>query len=406
MYSQSYDEYVKRGNEYRSKEQYEKAIIEYNNALKVNSRHADAFFERGIVKAYLNDMAGAVQDVKEGLNLNPSVDKYYLLAVYQQYLPDSGMDILFSLNKAIELNSVEKALDDSELYAFRGRVQSNRFENFESALEDYTTAIEHASAYEIGALYEERAQIKKLIMDYNGALMDFNKAIDAIPLYKKEAFSSNIIHSNTYYQRGALHMKLNNYRFAIIDFTTAIQYSPQTHLYFSRAKAKHSHFDYKGALADYDKYMSINSNNADAYFQRGNVKMDIKDYTGAIRDFTKSIDIEKDSYTYANRGLAKEYMDDFRGAINDYNQAVSIDSDKAIFYSFRAGAKLSMKDYVGAIQDFDIAIKKDAEYSYSYEYRGLAKIRLGRINEGCLDLSRAGELGSKSAYDLIKKYCR
>ncbi len=41
----------------------------------------------------------------------------------------------------------------------------------------------------------------------------------------------------------------------------------------------------------------------------------------------------------------------------------------------------------------------------AYYNRGLAKIQLGQIDGGCLDLSKAGELGADKAYDLIKKYC-
>ena len=42
----------------------------------------------------------------------------------------------------------------------------------------------------------------------------------------------------------------------------------------------------------------------------------------------------------------------------------------------------------------------------AYYYRGLAKIILHQKDNGCLDLSKAGELGFYQAYDEIKKYCK
>jgi hypothetical protein len=36
----------------------------------------------------------------------------------------------------------------------------------------------------------------------------------------------------------------------------------------------------------------------------------------------------------------------------------------------------------------------------------MTKILLGLTNSGCLDLSKAGELGYKEAYEMIKKYCK
>jgi len=37
--------------------------------------------------------------------------------------------------------------------------------------------------------------------------------------------------------------------------------------------------------------------------------------------------------------------------------------------------------------------------------RGTAKIGLGRKNNGCLDLSKAGELDFALAYKAIKEFC-
>jgi len=44
-------------------------------------------------------------------------------------------------------------------------------------------------------------------------------------------------------------------------------------------------------------------------------------------------------------------------------------------------------------------------YTDAYYGRGLAKIRLGQKDDGCLDLSKAGELGHAEAYEAIKENC-
>ena len=41
----------------------------------------------------------------------------------------------------------------------------------------------------------------------------------------------------------------------------------------------------------------------------------------------------------------------------------------------------------------------------AYWRRGTAKIRLGLKESGCLDFSKAGELGEQEAYNEINKYC-
>ena len=68
--------------------------------------------------------------------------------------------------------------------------------------------------------------------------------------------------------------------------------------------------------------------------------------------------------------------------------------------------KYNKGDYSGAIQDFNKAIELDPNDAEAYGGRGLAKILLGQKDSGCLDLSKAGELGYMDAYDVIKKHCQ
>jgi lipoprotein NlpI len=63
-------------------------------------------------------------------------------------------------------------------------------------------------------------------------------------------------------------------------------------------------------------------------------------------------------------------------------------------------------NYKDAIEDFNIVIKNDSTISAAFLKRGLAKINLKKKNEGCIDLTRAGELGNIYAYEEIQKHCR
>ena len=50
-----------------------------------------------------------------------------------------------------------------------------------------------------------------------------------------------------------------------------------------------------------------------------------------------------------------------------------------------------------------IGINKEADNSYYF--RGLSKIKIGQKEEGCKDLSKAGELGKSEAYKAISHNC-
>jgi len=58
------------------------------------------------------------------------------------------------------------------------------------------------------------------------------------------------------------------------------------------------------------------------------------------------------------------------------------------------------------LDDFNECIKINNNYALPFYQRGLLRIGLGQQDTGCKDLSIAGELGLKEAYDAINKYCQ
>ena len=114
-------------------------------------------------------------------------------------------------------------------------------------------------------------------------------------------------------------------------------------------------------------------------------------------------------------------MDDNRGAISDYDQAIimysgAYESSKGknqIYfqklidtYITRGLAKAEIKKWDEAIADYNTVIKMKPDYATAFHLKGLSEIGKGDLDNGCLDLSRAGELGSIDAYEDIKLHCK
>jgi len=67
--------------------------------------------------------------------------------------------------------------------------------------------------------------------------------------------------------------------------------------------------------------------------------------------------------------------------------------NKAEEYFYSGVEKANSGVYEGAIEDYNKAIEINPSYAKAYYNRGVAKIGLGQKYSGCLDLSRARELG-------------
>lgn len=180
--------------------------------------------------------------------------------------------------------------------------------------------------------------------------------------------------------------------------------------------------DYSGAIIDFDRAIELNPVFIQAYQNRGYAKANLQDFMGAIADYNKVLEIkdndanyhnDRNNGIYSNRGVAKYNLQDYRGAIDDFSKAILI-WDNAADRIYRANAKFQIEDFYGVVSDCDFIIedslfnRRFSKYDKNdaYYWRGLAKIELGRKESGCLDLSKAGELGLKEAYDAIKKYCQ
>src|SRR4030042_1179320 len=149
------------------------------------------------------------------------------------------------------------------------------------------------------------------------------------------------------------------------------------------------------------------SQTAEEFYNRGNAKVGLQRYRWAIEDYTKALELDPEyAMAYYNRGAAKYGIQDYKGAITDYTRAIELDPEYAMAYYNRGLAKGKLQDYLGAISDYTRAIEIDPEAAEAYLNRGLTKIGLGLKNSGCLDLSKAGELGLAVAYEVIKEHCQ
>src|SRR5947208_2821454 len=114
---------------------------------------------------------------------------------------------------------------------------------------------------------------------------------------------------------------------AMTDFNRAIDLNPKDDApYYNRAQARRMKNDTAGAIADYTRAIELGSTNPAAYNNRGNARAENKDRDGAIADYTRAIELKPDyARAYYNRAVAKKDKGDANGAAEDFKRARQLD---------------------------------------------------------------------------------
>ncbi len=212
--------------------------------------------------------------------------------------------------------------------------------------------------------------------------------------------SKNILNPLELYERGKAKDENSDYDGAIIDFTKAIELdSEYIDAYRGRASARIWINDYEGVVDDYTKIIELNFDDIDAYRSRGYAKASLKDYKGALEDFNKTIELDNESKVYSSRGRMKKYLLDFDEALKDFNIAIEKFPEDDSSYFGRGELKYEIEDYLGAIEDFNKYIELKPNRVLGYHKRGDCKLKIYDYN-GAIDDYSIVIQNRQNRYDL------
>ena len=162
----------------------------------------------------------------------------------------------------------------------------------------------------------------------------------------------------------------------------------------------------------------------------------VKQYTNAVNTYTSAIQaLPTNPFVYLNRAVTQAEMIDFISSIDNAYQRISIESDPARQLHNRttrtynydeaiADLTKAIKLYAGfayayynranllalsgklpeAFEDYTKAIELNPNFAEAYYNRGLIQIYMKDTRKGCLDISKAGELGIEEAYAVLNEY--
>lgn len=428
--------YFNRALMYYEQQKYREAMSDLNRVLRDEPGNALTLYNRGLIMAQLGDYEGALADLDRVININPD----NVLAHFNRasVLIELGMyrDALEDYDRAIELYP-----DFAKAYMNRSYVK-NLLGMQKESREDYRTAQRKVAEYRAKNASDDmsmadttRKYSSLLAFDADFAKKDFNdemlqhRDVDIklrpmfrfVPSDSREDRNYTISHvyENPLLQRFEDSLPVG----MTIDNTGAVKCTGD----FSKLRtdglsaAQREFLDaledsrdrqYNSAQAHYDNAVSAQPATdvellyrAFYYMNRGVLRADMIEFISTIESNVQSLSMDDSGNTRARvkDQVTRHY--DYSEAIADLLEAYAIAGDIPYISYNLANLYCLSSDFVKAIENYTEAIAAFPYLGDAYFNRGLVQIYLKDKEKGCIDLSRAGELGVGDAYGIIKKFC-
>jgi tetratricopeptide (TPR) repeat protein len=208
-----------------------------------------------------------------------------------------------------------------------------------------------------------------------------------------------------YEERGVAFRLLSRYDDALADFNRAIELDPEDAWAISlRGAIYHDLGHYDEAFADASRAVELRPKSAQYITSRGEVRMHLDQYDDALADFSRAIELNpKYARAFAHRGDLHKYLRHYEESLADYNRAIELAPKEDWIMVGRAGTYHDLGRYDDALAELSRAIELDPKYARAFARRGDVHRHLGHYEESLADYNRAIELAPDNVQNISQR---
>lgn len=356
--------YVYRGLTYKKQRILDKAIDDYTQSINLSANNPQAqasiLYNRGLAYSDLGKIKNSVDDFTQVINITKDkdlkADAYYQRGfIYSEKGSILGKDNY--IQKAINDFSETIKIKPSYLGAYvqRGIIYNSYSGDVLKATNDFMKAVRLKPNKDADD-YWNMGSARSAIGDLQGALINFNKAISLSPTY-----------SRAYSSRAGIRYLLGDNKGANADVKEAIKNMEQKRPDVSSlyALASVSGYDVTSqqriyelanrAIADSPEE---NQDNLLLYLVRGNIRLIQKNAEGALVDFDRVISLNTEfpiayyfrAFSYLNT------LDNLQTSLNDLDTAIKLSPNFPQAYLARGYVYQKLKEPIKSQADFQKVI--------------------------------------------------
>lgn len=395
----------RRANGYYSQNKYSKALTDINAGIAAapatdKAYLLDAYNLRGGIYERLGRYTDAIADYKKALTFNPKdYTTAYQLANLQfeagdyaaakqsytklQRLNSRSQEALFGLARvAVKEGNVAKAtslLDDAVKLNPTSAVSYMRQASVLNMMGDNAGAVESlATALSIDRTATPHAlrELARLANeDYSGVMNGLQKAID-----------SSSHPGSLYYIRAVIARSHFHYLPALSDLQTILDKNlvSSGSVYNEMAECLYNLGDYAAALQKVDYAIGLGETNFESYLLKSRIKCAQGQYKSAVENADKALSIDPESArAFCAKGLAQEGWKLYPEANVSLGHALTLDNRHPIYYMERAYLLTNGLNMPSAAADFYTDLcKLDYPTDDVVSLYGFGQLYLGNVARG------------------------
>lgn len=457
------DAYLRRGLLSLMRNRTQEGILDMDRALSLDSTYAIAYFYRAMGNNSLGKLTAALSDFDHSIRYDPTNSvSYFNRALLRTQVGDYNRAVDdYSQVAQSNPRNVLVYSNRAAVYAMLG--------NLKAAIQDYTQAIELYPDFANAYLYRssikaqmgdrkgsmaDRAIGERKIAEYRSKMTpeSFEKFADTSSRFSDiMSFDADFGNKDFSRLQGSRQAQITPrplYSLIAAAQDTTIGVDPTRYINARLDRFVRDQNIQGLRLSNEQTNLEVNDvlkrdsvlNNARSWnelFEKAVLQSVMSQYSAAITLYNFLVaERPTDPFSLLNRAITRALMIEFMASLQGDYQSININSDPAarlkstekVTYDysevvsdlrsvirlmpelphahFNLGNILAKQnEMTQALECYTKAIELFPYFADAYFNRAVVQILLGETQKGCLDLSKAGELGIDEAYDVMKKYC-
>lgn len=390
------EEFVQLGLKQHNDENYNEAIAFYNKAIALDPLYGIAYLDRGDSYFEQQDYQNAVTDADKALRLNPESAIAYHNKGLALKFQGKNEEAIVQYNKAISLDKNSYVVYADKI---RAQLAIKKTDEAKATAENLKKEFPNVpDSYIIAFIYHA------LIGDTQNALKELDNAVNADPKDDKALD-----------HRGRYKEEIGDDKGAVADFNKLISMKPgKAEYYYNRSSANYDLKNYDAVISDCKNAIVIDENFYKAYTMLGDVYDTYGDKAKSIANYEKAISIRPNKeYAYNELGKIYYLQKDYKNALHAFNRILEKKPNVVSSLEYRADCNYKLLNYKAAIEDYTKLISLNPNKYENYMNRANVELDAGNKTDACADMKKGAKMTSRKvseeylfAHTFLYKNCR